>query len=486
MSKIEELYSEVGKKISVVWFAKILIAPQGLLTLPILTKALGPHDYGVWSLIQVIIHFLPLFALLQLPQSIVRFLSGEKDKQKIQDGIYSCLTIVVMVSLFEVIILITFGFFFFEELNQIILFIAWIIPLICISSILKYYLLSAQKQNLFALIIVLETYSKIFFFYIFLYIINLGLIGAILSILLSNLLIDVLMLIFTIKNVGIAKPKFTPIKEYLHFSIPLMPLILTVWIVSSSDRIIIGFFKGATHIGFYSAGYNFGNLLFVFIMIIGVAIRPILVKLYTEKKNNDLKAVLSHTYKYYLIITIPSIFGIALLSKPLLTILTLPEIANQAYIIAPITAIAILMQGSTRFYEEILFLMKKTTIISKIFITAAILNLILNIIFIPFFGIISAAITTLIAYTTAFLLTNYYASKHIIFRKNYKITIKAIIASIVMSIFIIGFYPTSLSQTIIIIIISSVIYFTILFLTKAISKKEFQLLKYMIKKSKKD
>lgn len=486
MSKIEELYSEVGKKISVVWFAKILIAPQGLLTLPILTKALGPYDYGVWSLIQVILHFLPLFALLQLPQSIVRFLSGEKNKQKIQDGLYSSLTIVVIASLLEVIILITFGFIFFEQLHQIILFIAWIIPLICISSLLKYYLLSAQKQNLFALIIVVETYSKIFFFYIFLYIMNFGLIGAILSILLSNLLIDVLMLSFTIKNLGFAKPKFTPIKEYLHFSIPLMPLILTVWIVSSSDRIIIGFFKGASNIGYYSAGYNLGNLLFVFIMIIGVAIRPILVKLYTEKKNNDLKAVLTHTYKYYLIITIPSVFGIGLLSKPLLTILTISEIANQAYIIAPITAVAILMQGSTRFYEEILFLMKKTTIISKILIVAAALNLLLNILFIPLFGIISAAITTVIAYTTAFVLTNYYASKHITFRKNHKTTIKAIIASIIMSLFIISFYPTGLSQTVIIIILSSLIYFTILLLTKAITKKEFELLKHMIKKSKKD
>ncbi len=483
MSDMEELYTNVGKKISIVWLVKILIAPQGLLTLPILTKALGPHDYGVWSIILVIIHFLPLFALLQLPQSIVRFLSGEKNKEKIQDGLYSCLTLVLVSSLFEVIILLIFGCYFFEELNQIIIFIAWIIPLICLNSILKYYLLSAQKQNIFALIILLETYSKIVFFYIFLHLLDYGLIGAILSIFLANIIIEAIMIIFVIKKIGITKPKFTPIKEYLHFSMPLLPLILTVWIVSSSDRLIIGFFKGASNVGYYSAGYNFGSLLFLFIMIIGVTIRPILVKLYTEKKNKEIKAVLSHTYKYYLMITIPSVFGIALLSKPLLKILTLTEIANQAYIIAPIIAIAIVMQGSARFYEEILFLEKKTKTISKIWIIAAILNIILNFIFIPFFGIISAALTTVIAYTAALTMTYYYASKQITFKKYYKTTLKTIIASIAMSIFIIKFYPTGLKQTIIIITISSLIYFTILFLTKALSKKEIQLLRNIIKKS---
>ena len=78
------------------------------------------------------------------------------------------------------------------------------------------------------------------------------------------------------------------------------------------------------------------------------------------------------------------------------------------------------MQGSARFYEEILFLKKKTKTISKIWITAAILNIILNIIFIPFFGIISAAITTAIAYTAALALTYYYASKHVSFKKYHK------------------------------------------------------------------
>lgn len=483
MSEIEYLYTKVGKKISIVWLVKILIAPQGLLTLPILTKALGPHDYGVWSLIQVMIHFLPLFALFQLPQSIVRFLSGEKNKEKIQDGLYSCLTLVLISSLFEVIILLIFGCYFFEELNQIIIFIAWIIPIICFNSILKYYLLSAQKQNIFALIILLETYSKIAFFYIFLYLLDYGLIGAILSIFLSNIIIEAIMLIFAIKKIGIAKPKFTPIKEYLHFSIPLLPLILTVWIVSSSDRLIIGFFKGASNVGYYSAGYNLGNLLFLFIMIIGVTIRPILVKLYTEKKTKEIKAVLSHTYKYYLMITIPSVFGIALLSKPLLKILTLTEIANQAYIIVPIIAIAIVMQGSARFYEEILFLEKKTKTISKIWIIAAILNIILNFIFIPFFGIISAAITTLIAYTAALTITYYYASKQINFKKYYKTTLKTIIASIAMSIFIIAFYPNTIITILLIIIFSVLIYFMILFLTKTLTKKEINLLKNIIKKS---
>jgi O-antigen/teichoic acid export membrane protein len=175
-----------------------------------------------------------------------------------------------------------------------------------------------------------------------------------------------------------------------------------------------------------------------------------------------------------LLLAIPSAFGLSLLSKPLLTILSTPEIASQGYLITPFIAVSFLLFGAYAVFAQILTLMKKTKIEGIVWTMAAILNLGLNLIFIPFIGILGAAITTLIAFTFAFILITHYSFKYLTFDIEFRFILKSIVASIIMSLVIVKWTPAGILNVLIVIGVCAVVYATILLLLGGIKKEEIE------------
>ena len=106
-----------------------------------------------------------------------------------------------------------------------------------------------------------------------------------------------------------------------------------------------------------------------------------------------------------------------------------------------------------------------------------ILNLSLNIIFVPYFGILGAAAITLIAYSLAFILTFYYAIKFFKFDFDLIFVIKSLVASILMSFIIVLINPYGLLNIFITFVICTGFYLFLIITFKGIKKKEFKLLK---------
>jgi O-antigen/teichoic acid export membrane protein len=209
---------------------------------------------------------------------------------------------------------------------------------------------------------------------------------------------------------------------------------------------------------------------------------PSVLPQYYDKNNIEkVSSFLNYSTKYFLLIAIPSAFGLSVLSKPLLSVLTTPEIALNGYLITPLTALSTLIFGVYAIISNVLVLEKKTKVIGSIWIIAATLNLVLNIVLVPYFGIIAAATTTLLAYVVAFILTLRYSTKF--FNFDYKFILKSITASTIMSAFIIFINPQNLINIIITIIISTIIYFGLILVLKGIKKEEFNLFKAMFGKN---
>ena len=198
----------------------------------------------------------------------------------------------------------------------------------------------------------------------------------------------------------------------------------------------------------------------------------VLSKYYDENNMNEVKTVLRYSLKYFLAIAIPSAFGLSLLSKPILTILSTPEIASQGYLITPFVALSALLYGAYAVILQIIVLEKKTKITGAIWIMAAILNLGLNLFFIPYIGILGAAITTLLAFALALILISFYSFKYFKFDIDFRFIFKSIFASIVMSLVIIKWNPAGILNILIVIGICAVVYAVILLLLKGVKKEE--------------
>ena len=245
--------------------------------------------------------------------------------------------------------------------------------------------------------------------------------------------------------------------------------------VNSSDRYVIALFLGTAYVGYYSPGYTLGNIVNMFIAPLSFMLPAVLSKYYDDSNLKDVKTVLSYSMKYFLALAIPSAVGLSLLSKPLLTILSTPEIAEQGYLITPFLALSGLLFGLYAIITQILVLEKKTGITGTIWIVAAVLNLGLNIVFSPIFGIIGAAVTTLLAFSLAFLLSTYYSFKYLVFDLNAAFILKCIIAAAIMGVVVViggSRISGGLVSVILLVIISALVYTAGLFILRGFKKEE--------------
>ncbi|MEK7540631.1 MAG: polysaccharide biosynthesis C-terminal domain-containing protein [Patescibacteria group bacterium] len=456
---------------------------QSLIFLPIITKILGAGDYGIWVQIKATIGLLIPFGFFGLQDSLLRFLSGEKNREKVQEGVYSSLIFTSGVTLIMALILIVFSgptaaFFqfapvFVKLLALIIVFeslnSAFLIVIQTRKEIERYFGFSILKTlGETGLIIGAITFGW-------------GLYGAVFSLLLGRIAIFLILFIYIIKKIGIKIPDFSLIKDYLRFGMPTMTNNFSYWVVASADRYIIGLFLGILFVGYYAPAYSVGMLLVFFIIPITSILTIVLPKFFDDNNFDEVKKYLSYSLKYFLLIMTPAVFGVSILSRQLLEILSTKEIAANAYFTVPFIAAAMFVYGIACFFNQILFLAKKTKLIAAIWGVAAFINLGLNAIFIPMFGIMAAAIITFISYFCVFVLIWHFAFKELKFKIDWNFMVKSIAASILMILFIRWLDPWGMFNVVLSIIYGVFVYSILIFLFRGIGKKEFAFLRELIK-----
>jgi len=478
-------YQKFTKDIGIIGLTQLIIALKGLIFLPIITKLLGVENYGIWAQLIITLSLITLITTLSLPYTLVRFLAAEKNKEEIQDGFYSVLTIILGIALVFALILIFFSgpisnFFGGEKI--LVQILAFIIIFECLNQVFFNIFRTFQRIGKFSSFIIFQTLGEIGLVATTI-LLGYGLLGAVLSLLIIRFINFLAMGSYIIKNIGIKVPKFLRIKEYLQFGLPTIPANTSSWVIQSSDRYLIGFFLGTLFVGYYTPAYVIGNSISFFIIPFSFVLPAVLSKLYDENKIGEVKTYLKYSLKYFLVIGIPSVFGLSVLSKQLLTIFSTTEIAEQSYFIIPFIALSILLLGIYAITIQIISLKKKTKIIGIIWTITAFLNLGLNFIFIPKFGIIGAAVTTLLAYSLVFILVWYYSFREFQFEIEWKFILKSIFVSILMSLFIIWFDPAGLLKTIIAIILGIVLYGILINFLKGFNKKEIEFFKNFLKKN---
>lgn len=473
-------YKLFTQRIGLVGISNIIVALSSIILLPLLTKNLTTQDYGLWVQLLVTIELLPNIILLGLPYTMVRFLAAEKNRLNIQETFYSITFLITLLSIVISVIL----FLSSKTIAQLLfdgnIEIATILPILvfvsCLTLILLNFFRTFQMMKIYSLFSIIQAYMSLVLIYI-LVSWNYGLEGAIIGLLITKVFIVILMVVIILLRIGFKIPRFKNMREYLSFGLPTVPGNLSYWVVTSSDRYVIGFLMGIIFVAYYSPSYVLGNILMMLISPFALLLPAALSKSYDNNNIAEVKIILRYSLKYFLVLGIPSAFGLSILSKNILLILTTSDIALNGYFVTPFVALGILFYGIYAIISHILVLVKKTKITGTIWIACAILNLGLNIILIPYLGIIGAALTTLIAYVVAASLTTYYSFHYMTFEFEIGFIVKTVISSIIMSIVIALINPQGILMIIFSILIGSVIYLAILIGLKGISRNELRMFK---------
>tara|TARA_R110002074_G_scaffold45703_10_gene117919 strand:- start:259 stop:1116 length:858 start_codon:yes stop_codon:yes gene_type:complete len=203
-------------------------------------------------------------------------------------------------------------------------------------------------------------------------------------------------------------------RAYAKFGAPVSASLVFEQLLSVGDRFLIAAFLGQGAVGMYAAGYGLADRLLDIIFIwFGAAVWPLTIKALESQGPEAAREVAGRAAGLMALIAFPAAAGLALVAVPLTTIIIGENLREQAAVILPWIALSGLMKGMmTYYFHEAFTLKRRTTSMAVIMAGAAVLNLGLNLVFIPIFGIAGAAAATVIAYFLSLLVCAWLGRKY--------------------------------------------------------------------------
>ena len=408
-------YKLFVKRIGLLGITNLLVALNTIILIPILTKNFSASEYGIYVQMVTTFFLITSIANLGLPYTMVRFLSAEKDKETVKDGFYSMATLILIISFFISMLIFIFSKGIATSLFNgnigVVKLISIIVFFGTLNSLLIDFFVTFGQMKRYSILLLFQTYFSLFIISYFT-LSGRGIFMVVFGFLITQVLLFLIMISVVVNEIGFKIPKFNDIMEYLHFAIPIIPNNLSTWIVESSDRFIIVIVLGTAFVAYYAPGYTIGMVILLFFTPLSVLLSSILPKYYENGEMNEVMIFINYSLKYFLLVAIPSFFILSLLSKQILLIITTPEIALNGYLVTPFIALSALLFGVYGIIMNLVILEKKTKIIGSIWTIAALISL-LNIIFVPIFGILAAAAVTLLSYFIAFIISMNYSMRFI-------------------------------------------------------------------------
>ena len=476
-------YVRFIQRIGLVGLTNILISLSSLIFIPIITKSFTTAEYGMWAQVNTTIALVPNIANLGLPYTMVRFLSAEKDKEKIKDSFYPMISLTFISTVIICLLFLIFGNPIANALfngSMQVLYITTLISFFaCMNLMLISYFRTFQQMKRYSLFLVLQSYIGVFVS-IYLTYAGYNIETVVLGLLTGYVAVFIMMAFLIVRYLGIGIGKWSNLKEQLAFALPTIPSNVSSWVVDSSDKYVIGILIGSVAVGCYSPGYALGSILLMFLSPFAVLLPAVLPEHYEKGDIREVDKYLSYSMKYYLLLTVPAAVGMSVLSKPLLYIITTPEIALGGYMVTPFVCLGAIFMGMYGITNNIMILEKNTMILGKLWIVVAISNIVLNLLLVPYLNILGAAIATLICYILAFAVTAIASKKTMRLPFNMKELLKIVVAASLMGIAVYLMHPIGIVNVLISIIAGVIIYFAVIFILKAVTFKEIAIFKDLL------
>ena len=384
-----------------------------LLLLPVYTRFLTPHDYGVKELVGLSADVIGILLATSISGAFYRFYfkySSSKDRNEVVStalvtiGSFGLVVIVLLAltthNLAELILddpslyyffVIAFASLWFQSLNS-----------------LSYDYLKANKKSFTFICLsfgkMLLSIALNIYFVCFL---RVGVVGILISNLITVFVMSLVVTVPLLFHVGI---RFSSSKlvEMLKFGLPLIPSQFGAFIVHLSDRFFLKEYSSIADAGIYSLGYRFGALPGHFISDpFNQIFQPRRLEVY---KQEDSEYVFGRIFTYFLTLMLFAGLMVSVLTRDLLIIMADRQFW-AAYQVVPLIVLATTIFSFHYHLNMGLYISKKTKYLAYINLSNGVIVLILNFALIPQYGIFGAAWATIFAFIYKSCLTYYFSSK---------------------------------------------------------------------------
>lgn len=467
----------------------------------LLSKLLLPDLFGVYSLAMAVAFFFISFSDLGINQALIRYVSADIDKINGESSSYAHyllkikLSVTIIISLALLVLSYPLSFFIFRNQSLFPLFI-----------ILGFYVFFISLSSFFeALFFIRKNVNYISVKEFFLFFFKLSAILLVnffvpsefrlQGIFLSFVAVSILSLLFVVHfSKKVCSAVFTKAKqkinkkEILKFVLLLNVQNVSLMVLSQAGLVFLGIFLAEKYVGYYNVSWALvaGLISLVF------SFSSIFIPVFTAISEEKFKLVLKKVFNFLLILALPVSFGLSLLSHFFIS-----SIFGENYLTAviPLRIISFLIPliiGVDLSLAAFISRKKQKKFAAALF-SSALIFILLSVFFIHLFSssgenalsalaIISVAVWSLCFLSAIFLIKKEFNFNILSFN-----LIKSLVACGVMSAFI-SFALKFVGELNIlfgigIILLSMVVYFSVMFLIRGISKNDFLLFKKIFNKS---
>lgn len=266
---------------------------------------------------------------------------------------------------------------------------------------------------------------------------------------------------------------------------------ITMTIYVNSDITILGLMKSDYIVGIYSVSSKIYSMVKTMLSSVLVVTIPRLAMLYGQKRFKEYKGMLSNVINMLIIFIFPAMIGLVMLSKNVITIISSTKFIRATNSLQ-ILCLALMFSLIAAFLSGcVLIPAKREKNFLKGTIASALINIVFNIILIPYLSEDAAAISTVLAEAVILGFNLYYARdivKDIFisrrFLKNVFDTLIGCLGIVIVCFLTINGYRSLILQTVVSVVLSVLIYGGILVFLK--NEVALSAIANIIKKIRKD
>ena len=390
------------KNTAIIAIGKLSTQIVSFLLLPLYTAKLSTEEFGTYDFfVTLSVFLLPIITLL-MEESMFRFLIDADDlKSKKRTITATIVYTAVGTIIFTILAAIIMGIIHYE---YAVIFIIFIISniLLGLSNALSR---GMGKVNLYSLSNFILGVITIILNILFIVTFKLGVNGLLWSNIIANTATAVIMFYKLHLPQFVSKKDFSreTLGKMIRYSAPLVPNNLSWVIISLSDRLMLTQMIGADANGIYAVANKFPNIVYTCYGFFSTAWKESAARILKEENKSQYYNSIYKDVKFFLKAIVLGLIAIMPLAFPLLV----NESYNDAYKYIPILIISIYYTNMSNFYGGIFTAYKNTKIMGSTTAVAAVINIVINIIFIPKFGIYAATFSTLISNIVVYFYRRY-------------------------------------------------------------------------------
>jgi O-antigen/teichoic acid export membrane protein len=427
--------SKLLKNTIIYTVGNVLTALSAFFLLPVYTKYLSLTDYGITNSMQTLSTILLIVISLALDRSLGRIYydyTSEKDKKDFLGTVFFSIITVGIIGAIICLLAKDFLNQLFPEIPFYPYF-TFTIGYTFLILIINYSQTIAQvKQNSKQFIttsislVIITAICNLMLVIKF----EEGALGYVKGMIIGALIMIPFALFYIHKSINY-KIDTKKLKIALAFSLPVLPNLLSAWILNLSDRVFINNYFTQSDVGIYSLGYRLASIIIFIAAALYMAYNPVFFEIANRTdiddkvKKEKLKKINDG------IILLIGILGICLLSGSdiVLKLFFRPEyLISYQYI--SIFALSFIIAQVSGLFNLMIYQNKKTKQVATIVIACAFFNIVLNYYLIPRYGVYFAAINNLICTIINFILMYFLAKKNFFIKMDWKVLVIILISYI--------------------------------------------------------